>query len=76
MNIGVVGCGFVADYYISTLAAYPQLVIIGATDRDPDRAARFSAFHKLPKFDERRPTTRPWLRVAAAMSRLSFMSTT
>ena len=51
MNIGVVGCGFVADYYISTLAAYPQLGIVGVTDRDPDRAARFSAFHKLPKFD-------------------------
>lgn len=51
MNIGVVGCGFVADYYISTLAAYPQLGIVGATDRDPERAARFSAFHKLPKFD-------------------------
>jgi predicted dehydrogenase len=51
MNIGVVGCGFVADYYISTLAAYPQIKIIGVTDRDPDRAARFSEFHKLPKFD-------------------------
>ena len=51
MNIGVVGCGFVADYYISTLAAYPQLTILGATDRDPDRAARFATFHALPKFD-------------------------
>jgi hypothetical protein len=51
MNIGLVGCGFVADYYISTLAAYPHLKVIGATDRDPDRAARFTTFHKLPKFD-------------------------
>ncbi len=51
MNIGIVGCGFVADYYISTLEAYPELRIIGVTDRDPERSTRFAAFHKLSKFD-------------------------
>lgn len=50
MNIGIVGGGFVADYYVAALAAYPELKIIGVADRDPERLARFSAFHNLPRF--------------------------
>jgi predicted dehydrogenase len=48
MKIAIVGCGFVADYYVKTLTGYPELDLIGVTDRDPDRAARFAAFHALP----------------------------
>ena len=50
MNIAIVGCGFVADYYLVTLAGYPELTLIGVTDRDPDRAERFSRFHHLHRF--------------------------
>ena len=50
MNIAIVGCGFVADYYLSTLPAYPELKLIGVTDRDPDRAMRFAAFHGVSRF--------------------------
>jgi predicted dehydrogenase len=50
MNIAIVGCGFVADYYLSTLPAYPELKLIGVTDRDSDRATRFTAFHGVPRF--------------------------
>ena len=50
MNIAIVGCGFVADYYLSTLPAYPELKLIGVTDRDPDRAMRFAAFHGVSWF--------------------------
>jgi len=50
MNIAIVGCGFVADYYLSTLAAYPELKLIGVTDRDPDRATKFAVFHGVPRF--------------------------
>jgi predicted dehydrogenase len=39
MKIAIVGCGFVADYYVSTLPAHPELVLVGATDRVPERAA-------------------------------------
>ena len=49
MNFAIVGCGFVADYYLTTLAAYPQLKLIGVTDRDPDRATRFADFHGVPR---------------------------
>ena len=50
MNIAIAGCGFVADYYLVTLAGYPELNLIGVTDRDPDRAGRFSRFHHVHRF--------------------------
>lgn len=50
MNIAIVGCGFVADYYMATLPAHPELNLIGVTDRDPARLARFSGFHRVHTF--------------------------
>jgi predicted dehydrogenase len=47
MRIAIIGCGFVADLYMATLARHPQLELIGVFDRDPVRAARFAAFHGL-----------------------------
>ena len=47
MRVAIVGCGFVADFYVKTLRAYPELELVGATDEDPDRASRFSAFHAV-----------------------------
>jgi predicted dehydrogenase len=35
----------VADLYARTLAAHPGLELLGAADRNPDRAARFSRHH-------------------------------
>lgn len=46
-GVGIVGCGFVADYYISTLEAYDDLEVVGVTDRDRARAARFAQHHGL-----------------------------
>jgi predicted dehydrogenase len=51
MNIAIVGCGFVADYYLATLPGHSELKLIGVTDHDPDRAARFAAFHAVPRYD-------------------------
>jgi predicted dehydrogenase len=51
MNIAIVGCGFVADYYAATLPGHPELKLIGVTDHDADRAARFAAFHAVPRYD-------------------------
>lgn len=51
MNIAIVGSGFVADYYLATLPAYPELKLIGITDRDPERAKTFTAFHGVQRFD-------------------------
>jgi predicted dehydrogenase len=50
MRIAIVGCGFVADYYISTLRDYPHLKIAGVMDSDADRATHFSKVHNLPLY--------------------------
>ena len=48
MRIAIVGCGFVADYYISTLSNYPQLTVAGVMDRNLERAEHFGSYHNLP----------------------------
>lgn len=50
MRLAIVGCGFVADYYMNTLAGYPELKLAGVFDRASGAAARFSAFHKVPTY--------------------------
>ena len=51
MNIAIVGCGFVADYYLATIPGHPELKLVGVADRDADRAARFAALYSMPKYD-------------------------
>ncbi len=50
MNIAIVGCGFVADYYMTTLQAYPDLKLVGAFDRERGSLARFASFHSVPSY--------------------------
>jgi predicted dehydrogenase len=50
MKLAIVGCGFVADYYLETLPTHPGLELVGVTDQDQDRARRFAAFHSVPHF--------------------------
>lgn len=47
-GIALVGCGYVADFYASTLKNHPELTVIAVHDRDPERGARFAAYHGLP----------------------------
>ena len=47
VTIAIIGTGFVADYYITTLANHPELVLAGAWDHDAARLAQFCAFHKV-----------------------------
>ncbi|RIY03237.1 gfo/Idh/MocA family oxidoreductase [Aureimonas flava] len=51
MNIAIVGCGFVADYYTTTLPNHPGLRLVGVHDRDIWAAKRFAAFHGARIFD-------------------------
>lgn len=51
MKIAIVGCGFVADYYLSTLPFHPQLELLGVTDKLPERVQKFSEFHSVPTYD-------------------------
>ncbi len=45
--IALIGTGFVADYYMTTLANHPLLTVAGVFDRDPERLSAFAAFHRL-----------------------------
>ncbi|MGL5941248.1 MAG: Gfo/Idh/MocA family protein [Waterburya sp.] len=50
-NIAIVGCGFVADYYLITLRNYPELKVIGVYDCDQSRTANFSRYHSVPSYN-------------------------
>lgn len=45
MRIAIVGTGYVADYYMTTLARYPELELVGAYDQRDDALAHFGAAH-------------------------------
>lgn len=49
MRIAIVGCGFVADYYMSTFPNYPELEVVGVMDRDSQRASAFARFWKISR---------------------------
>jgi predicted dehydrogenase len=51
MKIALVGCGFVADYYLATLPNHPQLELLGITDRAEERARTLSKYHRVPRYD-------------------------
>ena len=51
MKIAIVGCGFVADYYLATLPLHPELELLGVTDRDPARSRHLAAFHSVPRYE-------------------------
>ena len=51
MKIAIVGCGFVADYYLATLPLHPELELLGVSDRDPARARHLAQFHDVPRYD-------------------------
>jgi predicted dehydrogenase len=49
-GIAFVGTGFVADYYMTTLANHPQLRLVGVFDRDAARLDAFSRYWKVPSY--------------------------
>lgn len=51
VGIGIVGCGFVADYYMGTKYAYPHLNIRGVYDIDKKRLQDFCNFYSLHAVD-------------------------
>ncbi len=50
--IALIGCGFVADLYLRSLALYPGLRIFGVHDRDRGRMRAFAAHWDLRAFDD------------------------
>lgn len=49
-RIAILGCGYVADYYMATLSAHPDLTLVGAYDIDQSRLSAFSAHHDTRAF--------------------------
>lgn len=50
MRIAIVGCGYIADYYLKTLPGYSELELAGVMDRDNDRASKFAAHYSVPVY--------------------------
>lgn len=48
MNIAIVGCGFVADYYLRTLPLHPELKLKGVMDKNLKRAQNLSQRYSIP----------------------------
>ncbi|TCD15250.1 Gfo/Idh/MocA family protein [Oricola cellulosilytica] len=51
MHIALVGTGFVADYYMTTLANHRELSLAGVWDRDAEQLQRFVRFHSVPAYN-------------------------
>ena len=52
MRIAFVGAGFVADYYMATLANHPALELLGACDRDAARLKQFCDYHGIAAYTD------------------------
>jgi len=50
MRIAIVGTGYVADFYLTTLKNHPSLELLGVTDRDDAKAERFARLHGLHRY--------------------------
>lgn len=51
MNIAIVGCGFVADFYMKSVSSYPTLKLLGAYDLIEERMRAFCDYHAVKPYD-------------------------
>lgn len=47
MRLAIIGCGYVADYYLRTLPLHPELVVVGICDRQPTRMSNLVANYSV-----------------------------
>ncbi|MEM8801039.1 MAG: Gfo/Idh/MocA family oxidoreductase [Pseudomonadota bacterium] len=52
MNIGVIGCGYVFDHYMTTFARHPGITLKGIADLDQARAAQVASYYGLKHYDD------------------------
>ncbi len=52
VTIAIVGTGFVADYYMTTLARHAHLKLGGVFDSSPQRLAQFCAYHGVSAYPD------------------------
>lgn len=51
MNVALIGCGFVADYYLATLPMHPELKVVGVHDKLAERSENLSRAYKVPTYE-------------------------
>ena len=51
MKFGIIGCGYVFDHYMATLAKHPGLEVAGVADLDPVRLKQATGFYGLHAYD-------------------------
>jgi predicted dehydrogenase len=51
-GIAILGCGFVADYYLATLPNHPGLRVTGAHDIDRERRSRFCSHWQVRAYPD------------------------
>lgn len=52
MKIGVIGCGYVFDHYMTTFDRHPGLTLKGVADIDQTRAAEVAKYYDLTHYDD------------------------
>ncbi|AEY67448.1 Gfo/Idh/MocA family oxidoreductase [Clostridium sp. BNL1100] len=51
MKIGIVGCGFVSNFYGSTMPNHPELEIAGVADINRERAVKFAEYYNTTYYN-------------------------
>ena len=51
MQIAIIGCGYVADFYQHTLANYPEIKVAGVYDINPERSSNFSRYFSVRAYE-------------------------
>jgi predicted dehydrogenase len=49
-GVAIIGCGYVADYYASTLPGHDVLSVVGVADIEPVHASRYATHHGFAQF--------------------------
>jgi predicted dehydrogenase len=50
MKIAIIGCGNIAEPYITDILTYPNMELVGVTDVSLERASQLAEKHQLPLF--------------------------
>ena len=48
MRVAIIGCGYVANFYLRTLPLYPGIELLGVMDSDSELAARIARHFHIP----------------------------
>jgi predicted dehydrogenase len=52
LNIALIGCGYVADFYMASLAYHPSLKLVGAFDKNTQRLKIFCNHYSIKIFSD------------------------